>query len=132
MSFNGKWKLVKSEGFEEYLKARGTPDEAIGLVTQATVYMDVEEKGDNIKVKTYTDKRTLRENDFTVGKEFETKSMTGTPVNNIVTRDGKKLVHKASDERGTETVTREIQADGTLKATMQIGSHSATRYFQKA
>lgn len=87
MSFTGKYLLESQENYEEFL-------EAIGLLSAKTdhkVVTEVVQDGDHF-TWTQSIPNWTWSNEFTVGKECELQTMTGSKFTVKVTMDGGKII----------------------------------------
>uniref|UniRef100_A0A3P9PLM1 Fatty acid-binding protein, liver-type n=1 Tax=Poecilia reticulata TaxID=8081 RepID=A0A3P9PLM1_POERE len=116
MSFAGKYLLESHENFEAFMKAVGIPDELIQKGKDLKSISEIEETGDDFKVKVTTGSNVIT-NSFTIGKETELQTLTGDKVMVMVLRDGNKL--KVS-LKGIESVT-ELTDANTIVNTLTVG-----------
>ncbi|XP_008416522.1 fatty acid-binding protein, liver-type [Poecilia reticulata] len=116
MSFAGKYLLESHENFEAFMKAVGIPDELIQKGKDLKSISEIEETGDDFKVKVTTGSNVIT-NSFTIGKETELQTLTGDKVMGVVLRDGNKL--KVS-LKGIESVT-ELTDANTIVNTLTVG-----------
>jgi len=129
MSFVGKYELVSSENFDEYLKAAG-----VGLVQRTAAskvkpVVEISEAGGKYSLKTLTALKNT-EIVFTLGEEFDEKTADDRTCKSTVTKDGNKLIHvqKIGDE--TATITREFSGS-EMKAIFSTKGVSSTRTYKK-
>ncbi|XP_055023278.1 fatty acid binding protein 1-B.1 [Misgurnus anguillicaudatus] len=90
MSFTGKYQLESQEGFVEFMKAIGLPDEHIEAGKDLKSVSEIEQNGDEFKVTVTTGPKVLS-NTFTIGKETELESLIGGKIKTVVKKDGNKL-----------------------------------------
>ena len=128
-SFAGTYRLTKSDGYEEYLKAIG-----VGLATRKigasqTPTVEVQENGDDFKLKTIT---TFKTTDlaFKIGEEFVEETDDGRKFNTTVTRDGNTLVQVQKLDTLTATITRIFSSEG-LEAIFQTGDIVSKRSYKR-
>ncbi|CAI5453742.1 unnamed protein product [Caenorhabditis angaria] len=128
--FVGRWKLVESENFEEYMKEVG-----IGFITRKAVanlkpILEIKVEGDVWHYNHYsTFKNTLMS--FKLGEEFEETTGDGRTLKSLVIFENGKFVHtqkKIKDSDKDSTFTRWIE-NGQLIITLQSGSVVARRVF---
>ncbi|XP_051524534.1 fatty acid binding protein 1-B.1 [Myxocyprinus asiaticus] len=90
MSFTGKYMLESQEGFVEFMKAVGLPDDLIEKGKDIKSISEIEQNGDQFKVTVTTGSKVLT-NTFTIGQEAEIENLAGEKVKAVVTKDGNKL-----------------------------------------
>ncbi|KAI2661948.1 fatty acid binding 1 [Labeo rohita] len=90
MSFSGKYQLESQEGFVEFMKAVGLPDDLIEKGKDIKSVSEIEQKGDHFKVVITTGPKVLT-NIFTIGRESEFETLTGEKVKAVVNKEGNKL-----------------------------------------
>nr|AAZ08576.1 fatty acid binding protein 1b [Danio rerio]ABF18598.1 fatty acid binding protein 1b [Danio rerio] len=90
MSFTGKYQLESQEGFEEFMKAVGLPDDMIEKGKDIKSVSEIEENGNQFKVTVTTGSKVLT-NSFTIGQEADIETLTGEKVKTTVNREGNKL-----------------------------------------
>uniref|UniRef100_A0A0K8TL91 Fatty acid-binding protein, muscle n=1 Tax=Tabanus bromius TaxID=304241 RepID=A0A0K8TL91_TABBR len=123
-----KYKLDKSENFDEYMKALG-----VGLVLRKmgnTVSPTVEllKEGDSYSLTTSSTFKTTNIK-FTPGEEFEEETVDGRKVKSVCTFENEnKLVHEQKGEKPT-TIIREFTPT-ELVATMTVGDIKCTRWYK--
>uniref|UniRef100_A0A673G502 Fatty acid binding protein 1-B.1-like n=1 Tax=Sinocyclocheilus rhinocerous TaxID=307959 RepID=A0A673G502_9TELE len=79
MSFSGKYQLESQEGFVEFMKAIGLPDDLIEKGKDIKSVTEIEENGDQFKVTITTGAKVMI-NSFTIGQETEIESLTGEKI----------------------------------------------------
>ncbi|KAI7798295.1 fatty acid binding protein 1-B.1-like [Triplophysa rosa] len=117
MSFSGKYQLESQEGFVEFMKAVGLPDDLIEKGKDIKSVSEIEQNGDHFKVTVTTGTKVLN-NTFTLGQESELETLTGGKVKAVVTKDGNKL--KVTLDK-VSSVTELVDAD-TIVNTLTLGS----------
>ncbi|CAG7828979.1 unnamed protein product [Allacma fusca] len=130
MSISGKYEMVSSENFDEYLKAVG-----VGLVTRKLANnskptIEVTENGDKYLFKTITTFKTI-DLDFEVGKEFTEETADGRKAQTTITRNGNVFTQTQKIDKLNATITRTF-SDNTLTAVFQAGDVTSTRVYKKA
>uniref|UniRef100_A0A673I9Q7 Retinol-binding protein 1-like n=1 Tax=Sinocyclocheilus rhinocerous TaxID=307959 RepID=A0A673I9Q7_9TELE len=91
--YNGYWKMISNEKFEEYLKALGEFCAIRKIATLLKPDKDITQDGDHFIIKTLSTFRNYNM-DFVVGQEFE-EDLSGVDDRKcmtIITWDGDKLV----------------------------------------
>ena len=111
--FIGKWNLVDSENFDEYMKKVG-----VGLITRkmATTLkpvLTIESTGDHWKMTSASTFKTSV-TEFDIGKEFEEETPDGRKMKSVFNFEGDKLIQqqkaiKPSDK--DSTFERYIEGD---------------------
>ncbi|XP_070542214.1 fatty acid-binding protein, brain-like [Ptychodera flava] len=132
--FAGKYKLDKSEKFDEYMKALGVglATRKIGNMTSPT--LTVTQDGDHFVWKSES---TFKSQvvDFVVGQEYDFKTMDDRKVKCLVTWDGEKLkeVQKPlPGQEGKETILiREVDKDNNVLMTLYIDDVVCTRLYKR-
>uniref|UniRef100_A0A8C1S0K6 Fatty acid binding protein 1 n=1 Tax=Cyprinus carpio TaxID=7962 RepID=A0A8C1S0K6_CYPCA len=90
MSFSGKYQLESQEGFVDFMKAIGLPDDMIEKGKDIKSVSEIEQNGDQFKVTVTTGPKVLT-NSFTVGQEAEIETLTGEKMKAVVNKEGNKL-----------------------------------------
>ncbi|XP_017062171.1 fatty acid-binding protein, muscle [Drosophila ficusphila] len=128
MAFVGKkYKLDKSENFDEYMKELG-----VGLVTRKmgnslSPTVEVTKEGDTYTLTTTSTFKTSAIS-FKLGEEFDEETLDGRNVKSIITLDGNKLTQEQKGDKPT-TIVREFN-DGELITTLTIGSVKCVRVYK--
>lgn len=117
--FVGKWKLSDPDqkNFDKYLDALGVGYVMKKMGASATPVQTIEVNGDDVHIKTETTFRTSELN-FTIGKEFEEKTIDGRLVKTTVNFEDGKLSQVQLGEPQS-TIIREIE-DGKYVMTLKI------------
>ncbi|KAK9971207.1 hypothetical protein ABG768_027095 [Culter alburnus] len=90
MSFSGKYQLESQEGFVDFMKAIGLPDDLIEKGKDIKSVSEIEQNGDHFKVTVTTGAKVLT-NAFTIGQEADIETLTGEKVKAVVNKEGNKL-----------------------------------------
>ncbi|KAH8283752.1 hypothetical protein KR054_000472 [Drosophila jambulina] len=128
MAFVGKkYKLDKSENFDEYMKELG-----VGLVTRKmgnslSPTVEVTLDGDTYTLTTTSTFKTSAIS-FKLGEEFDEETLDGRNVKSIITLDGNKLTQEQKGDKPT-TIVREFN-DGELITTLTIGNVKSVRTYK--
>ncbi|XP_052073526.1 fatty acid-binding protein homolog 6-like [Mytilus californianus] len=132
-AFGGKWKVYKSEKFEDFLKEMGVNlvmrKAAANMSPTNTLTID----GNSITINIEAGPKKMEEK-YTLNEEVDRKTDSGEMVKSKATFvDGKlTIVNTPTDvTKKVVTLVREIQGDD-LVMTMTRGDVSAKRYFKKA
>ncbi|CAH1721548.1 fatty acid-binding protein, muscle-like isoform X1 [Aphis gossypii] len=128
--FNKKYKLDRSENFDEYMKALG-----VGMVKRTlanTVYPVVElTKNDDGKF-VLSSNSTMKNFSivFNLDEEFDEETLDGRQVKAIIRQDGNKLVHVQKHSKHSDTtIVREFEPD-QLKMILTIDGITCTRIYK--
>ncbi|XP_047097604.1 fatty acid-binding protein, muscle-like isoform X2 [Schistocerca piceifrons] len=122
-----KYKLDKSENFDEVMKALG-----VGMVTRkmgnaVSPVIELTKDGDTYTLKSSsTFKNTVIT--FKLGEEFEEETPDGRKVKSTITQDGNKLHHIQKGEK-TTTIVREFSAE-EVKMTITVDDLVCTRIYK--
>ncbi|XP_044737990.1 probable fatty acid-binding protein isoform X3 [Chrysoperla carnea] len=125
---NKKYKLAKSENFDDYMKALG-----VGLVTRkmGNAVSPVVELTKNDDEYTLTSSSTFKNVvlKFKPDVEFDQETPDGRKVKALIKIDGNKLIETQKDGSGKETlITREFTPD-QVKMVMTVDNVTATRIY---
>ncbi|RZB40057.1 cellular FABP-like protein isoform 3 [Asbolus verrucosus] len=125
-----KYKLDKSDKFDEYMKALG-----VGLVTRkmGNAVSPVAELTKNGDEYTLTSTSTFKNValKFTPGVEFDQETPDGRRVKAIITIDGNTLHEVQKDPNsGKETVIDRTFSDDEIKMVMTVDDITATRIYK--
>ncbi|CAO4362174.1 unnamed protein product [Caenorhabditis nigoni] len=128
--FVGRWKLVESENFEDYLKEVG-----IGLILRkaacaAKPTLEIKVEGDRWHVNQLSNfKNTTL--DFTLGVEFDETTPDGRQFKSTITIEDGKVVHrqkKVKESDHDSVITRWFEGE-KLITTLQSGSVVSRRAY---
>ncbi|XP_061198289.1 fatty acid-binding protein, liver-like [Saccostrea echinata] len=133
--FNGKWEIECSENFGEYMKAIGVSDDKQAeaqkfLGDDSKLTYDISNSGNDwvFKITTPAGEREVK---FSLGSEFDTKTLDGRPVKAVFTMDGDTLIEKQTGS-GFETTNKRTVSGNTLTMVMTAGNGvSCTRKYKK-
>ncbi|CAJ0948882.1 unnamed protein product, partial [Mesorhabditis belari] len=126
----GKWDLVSSEGFDEYLKEVG-----VGLMTRKIASnlkptLIFEKNGDEWSM---TSKSTFKT--FTVkwvmDKEFDGETADGRKVKAKFSVDGDKLIQEEKGENGKNSRFERFLEDGKLKIVCESNGVKSVRVYER-
>ncbi|XP_034665580.1 probable fatty acid-binding protein [Drosophila subobscura] len=127
-SFVGKkFKLEKSENFDEYMKELG-----VGLVLRKmgnsiSPTVEVTLEGDTYTLTTTSTFKTSAIS-FKLGEEFDEETLDGRKVKSIITLDGNKLIQEQKGDKPS-TIVREF-TDGELTTTLTFGDVKSVRIYK--
>ena len=122
-----KYKMEKSENFDEYMKALG-----VGLVMRkmgnsVSPTVELVQSGDSFTLNsTSTFKSTSIT--FKLGEEFEEETADGRKVKTKITQDGNKFIQEQFGDKPS-TIVREFNADD-MTTTLTIGDVKCVRYYK--
>ena len=122
-----KYKLEKSENFDEYMKELG-----VGLVLRkmgnsVSPTIELTKNGDVYTLTTSSTFKTSSVN-FKLGEEFDEETLDGRHVKSIVTLDGNKFIHEQKGDKPT-TVIREY-TENEVTVTCTIGDVKSVRVYK--
>ncbi|XP_023236635.1 fatty acid-binding protein-like isoform X1 [Centruroides sculpturatus] len=125
----GKFKLVSSENFDEFMKATGVGMvmRKLGATSKPTV--EISQDGDTWSIKTITTFKTS-EIKFKLGEEFEETRMDGSVVKTVITLEDNKLIQKQFGDKEV-VITRELDGE-KLKVICTVDNIVSTRIYDKA
>ncbi|XP_058658903.1 fatty acid-binding protein 5 [Ammospiza nelsoni] len=130
-AFLGKWCLISSEGFDEYMKELGVgmAMRKMGSMAKPDVY--IIQDGDTITMKTESTFKTSQFS-FKLGEKFEENTLDGRKTQTLVSLkdDGSLLQEQEWDGKKT-TITRKL-VDGKLVVECDMNGVKCVRVYQKA
>ncbi|XP_032643072.1 fatty acid-binding protein 5-like [Chelonoidis abingdonii] len=128
--FVGKWSLVSSEGFDEYMKELGVGMalRKMGSMAKPDVY--ITKDGDTITIKTESTFKSS-ELSFKLGEKCEENTLDGRKVQTLITFDGNTLTQLQQWDGKESTITRKIE-DGKLVVECDMNGCKCKRVYQKA
>uniref|UniRef100_A0A493T238 Fatty acid binding protein 5 n=1 Tax=Anas platyrhynchos platyrhynchos TaxID=8840 RepID=A0A493T238_ANAPP len=115
-AFLGKWCLVSSEGFEEYMKELGVgmAMRKMGSMAKPDVY--IIKDGDTITVKTESTFKTSQFS-FKLGEKFEESTLDGRKTQTLINlKDDGSLIQEQEWDGKKTIITRKL-VDGQLVVT---------------
>ncbi|NP_001279795.1 fatty acid-binding protein, heart-like [Callorhinchus milii] len=127
--FMGTWKLIRSDNFDDYMKALGVPFtlRTLGTLTKPTTIICVD--GDTVTLKTRSSVKNT-EIKFRLGEEFNEMTADGRETRTTVTMNNDKMVQVQRWDDKETTLVRELK-DGKLILTCTMGDVFSTRYYEK-
>ncbi|XP_011189615.1 probable fatty acid-binding protein [Zeugodacus cucurbitae] len=122
-----KYKLEKSENFDEYMKELG-----VGMVMRKmgnSVSPTVELKKDG-ETYTFTTTSTFKTSsiNFKLGEEFDEETLDGRKVKSIITLNGNTLVQEQKGDKPS-SIVREF-TDSELVTTLTINNVKSVRVYK--
>jgi len=131
---NGKWKLDRSENFDEYLKALGVGMVKRKVVVSMTPTVEIQQKGDHFVIINATTFSTDK-SEFDIGTPFEAeiKGVTdGLMKNTPSVEDGKLVIaSEPLTAKVNPTTTKREIINGELVQTLTSAGVECKRYFKK-
>ncbi|KAJ6663982.1 hypothetical protein lerEdw1_008936 [Lerista edwardsae] len=129
--FLGRWSLLSSDGFEDYMKEIGVGMAMRKLGSMAKPDVIVSQDGDKITVKTESTFKTS-EFSFILNESFDEDTIDGRKTKTLITLndDNELIQHQQWDGKET-TITRKI-VDGKLIVECDMNGVKCTRVYQKA
>uniref|UniRef100_A0A8C2TI37 Fatty acid binding protein 5 n=2 Tax=Coturnix japonica TaxID=93934 RepID=A0A8C2TI37_COTJA len=130
-AFLGKWCLVSSEGFEEYMKELGVgmAMRKMGSMAKPDVY--IIKDGDTITVKTESTFKTSQFS-FKIGEKFEENTLDGRKTQTLVSlKDDGSLIQEQEWDGKKTIITRKL-VDGQLVVECDMNGVKCVRVYQKA
>ncbi|OXA46797.1 fatty acid-binding protein, adipocyte [Folsomia candida] len=129
MSFTGKFELVSSDNFDEYLKACGVGMAKRALAATAKPTIEISEAGGLFTMKTSSTFKNT-EIKFKLGEEFDEETADGRQAKSTMTADGNKLIHSQKIGDDSSVTVREFSGD-SLKASFTAKGVTGTRVYKK-
>merc|ERR1712173_125394 len=135
-SFDGVWKCIESNGFEDMMKALGVNEDRARLIgstrPKTTIKVNDDEYGFDFKQELPAVNEIVVENSWKFGVAQEDVNEQGEKATTVWTMDGNKMIGNMDNDGGFKSViVREILEDGKMKQVVNIGDHSANRVFEK-
>ncbi|KAI6075013.1 FABP5 protein, partial [Asarcornis scutulata] len=130
-AFLGKWCLVSSEGFEEYMKELGVgmAMRKMGSMAKPDVY--IIKDGDTITVKTESTFKTSQFS-FKLGEKFEESTLDGRKTQTLINlKDDGSLIQEQEWDGKKTIITRKL-VDGQLVVECDMNGVKCIRVYQKA
>ncbi|XP_057226092.1 fatty acid-binding protein 5 [Malurus melanocephalus] len=130
-AFLGKWCLISSEGFEEYMKELGVgmAMRKMGSMAKPDVY--IIKDGDTITIKTESTFKTSQFS-FKIGEKFEENTLDGRKTQTLVSlKDDGSLIQEQEWDGKKTTITRKL-VDGQLMVECDMNGVKCVRVYQKA
>ncbi|XP_055939652.1 fatty acid-binding protein-like isoform X2 [Argiope bruennichi] len=124
----GKFKLVSSENFDEFMKAMGVNIVMRKAGSLSKPVVELKQDGDTFILKTTTTFKTS-EIKFKLGEEFEETRMDGSTCKTIITLEDGKLVQKQSGDKEV-TIIRELEGD-QMKTICKVDDIVSTRLYNR-
>uniref|UniRef100_A0AAY5ES50 Lipocalin/cytosolic fatty-acid binding domain-containing protein n=1 Tax=Electrophorus electricus TaxID=8005 RepID=A0AAY5ES50_ELEEL len=128
--FMGKWKLTKSENFEEYMKAPVAmkPKQMANLAKPSLVFSEGD--GGLISMKSTTTFKTV-EIKFRLGEEFGEITADDRQAKSTMSLLNGKLIQSQTWEGKTTTIEREIQDGKLIAVSCIMGDAVSLRTYER-
>uniref|UniRef100_A0A8C2SBN6 Lipocalin/cytosolic fatty-acid binding domain-containing protein n=1 Tax=Capra hircus TaxID=9925 RepID=A0A8C2SBN6_CAPHI len=110
--FQGTWKSISCENFEEYMKELGVSVAVQNLAGSAKPRIIISADGDKVSIKTESTFKNS-EISFKIGEEFDETTIDNRKVKSIVTLDGGSMIH-VQKWLGKETTIKRKIVDGKM------------------
>ncbi|CAL8109436.1 unnamed protein product [Orchesella dallaii] len=129
MSITGRYEMISSENFGDYLKAVGVGMIQRNLAEKAKPTVEITENGGRYTLKTLTALKNTEIN-FTLGQEFDEETADGRKAKSTITQEGSKLIHvqKIGDDQ-SQTVREFLPNE--MKATFTAKGVTASRVYKR-
>ncbi|KAM3838781.1 fatty acid-binding protein 5-like [Vipera latastei] len=129
-AFLGKWRLVSSEGFEDYMKELGVGMAMRKMGSVAKPDVIITRNDDIFTVKTESTFKTS-EFSFKLNEKFNENTIDGRKTQTLITLDDNNVLTQVQQWDGKETtITRKIE-DGKLIVECVLNGVKCTRVYQK-
>ncbi|XP_074057472.1 fatty acid-binding protein 5-like [Macrotis lagotis] len=126
----GKWRLVESKGFDEYMKELGVGMALRKMAGVAKPDVIISESGDEITIKTEsTIKNTLLT--FKIGEKFEESTADGRKTQTLCTLENDALIQHQAWDGKESTITRKVE-NGKLLVDCVMNGVTCHRVYEKA
>jgi len=130
MPITGKYELVSSEKFEDYMKAVGVGLVMRKLAATAKPVAEITQNGNEWNIKTTTTFKTT-EIKFELGKEFKETTADGRECLATITMEGDNRMKHVQNCKGQNLVMyRDFTADG-MKMTLEAPEVTSVRVYKK-
>ncbi|XP_073819318.1 fatty acid binding protein [Musca autumnalis] len=122
-----KYKLDKSENFDEYMKELGVGMVLRKMGNTVTPTVELKKEGD---VYTFTTTSTFKTSSisFKLGEEFDEETLDGRKVKSICTMEGNTLTQEQKGDKPS-TIVREF-SDSEMTTTLTIGDIKSVRVYK--
>jgi len=127
--FTGKYKLEKSDNFDNFLKELGVNFMLRKLANSTSPTLEITRNGDEFVFKTVSTVKTSTMT-FTLGQEFEEERLDGKKVKSVITVEGNKLIQTQKDGAKEVIYVREFSGD-TLTATSTANNVTSVRVYKR-
>ncbi|XP_067633562.1 probable fatty acid-binding protein [Eurosta solidaginis] len=122
-----KYKLDKSENFDEYMKELGVGMVLRKMGNSISPTVELKKDGDTYTFITSSTFKTSTIT-FKLGEEFEEETLDGRKVKSVITLDGNKLVQEQKGDKPS-TIIREF-SDNELVTTLTLNNIKCVRVYK--
>ncbi|XP_053106734.1 fatty acid-binding protein 5 [Hemicordylus capensis] len=129
--FLARWRLISSEGFDEYMKELGVNMAMRKMGSMAKPDIIISKEGDTIKVKTESTFKT-HEFSFKLGEKFEENTIDGRKTQTLITLDDDNTLTQHQEWDGKETTITRKLINGQMVVECVMNGVKCTRIYQKA
>ncbi|XP_044160928.1 fatty acid-binding protein, intestinal [Bufo gargarizans] len=131
MTFNGTWKVDKSENYEKFMEVMGVNVMKRKLAAHDNLKIIIQQDGDKFNVKESSTFRSIEIN-FTLGVTFEYSLADGTELSGSWALEGDKLVGTfVRKDNGKELKTQRVLVGDELVQTYLYEGTEAKRIFKR-
>lgn len=131
MTFNGTWKVDRSENYDKFMEQMGINLVKRKLAEHDNLKITIEQNGDKFHVKESSNFRT-KEVDFTLGVQFEYDLADGTEVAGAWEMEGDQMKGKFNrKDNGKALTTIRTLVGGELVQSYCYEGVEAKRIFKK-
>ncbi|GAB5584063.1 fatty acid-binding protein 5 [Panthera pardus] len=125
----GRWRLVESKGFDEYMKEVGVGMALRKVGAMAKPDCIISSDGKNLTIKTES---TLKTTQFScnLGEKFEETTADGRKTQTVCTFTNGALVQHQEWDGKESTITRKLE-DGKLVVECVMNNVTCTRVYEK-
>ena len=129
--FIGKWKLDRSENFEEYLKQMGVNLPMRKAASMMTPTCEIDSHGEEFTIKMNVPVITLHVQRFMMGKPFDDMLPDGTKQGTLVIQEGNTLIFREVEKSDPpHLITREVRGDEMVMTCVK-GDTNCRRIFKR-
>ncbi|XP_006004587.1 fatty acid-binding protein, intestinal [Latimeria chalumnae] len=131
MTFNGTWKVDRSENYDKFMEQMGINIMKRKLASHDNLKLIIQQDGDKFTIKESSTFRT-KDIEFTLGAPFEYSLADGTELHGTWTMEGEKLIGKFNrkDNNKELNTVREV-IGGELVQAYNYDGVDAKRTFKK-
>ncbi|XP_036623944.1 fatty acid-binding protein 5-like [Trichosurus vulpecula] len=126
----GKWQLVESKGFDEYMKELGVGMALRKMAGVAKPDVYISENGSVCTIKTESSIKTSQFS-FTLGEEFDETTADGWKTRSVCTLENDTLIQRQTWDGKETTITRKVD-DGKLLVDCIMNNVTCHRVYERA
>ncbi|CAJ0928638.1 unnamed protein product [Ranitomeya imitator] len=132
MTFNGTWKVDRSENYDKFMEEMGVNVVKRKLAAHDNLKITIQQDGDKFNVKESSTFRSIEIN-FTLGVTYEYSLADGTELSGAWVIEGDKLVGTfARKDNGKQLRTNRVITGDELVQTYVYEGVEAKRIFKRA